>query len=209
MGNDMKYQPMTMSATDAQLLEQLKWTAETVVGVFHVPAYKVGVAPAPTYNNIEALNQGYYSDCLQVLIENIEKLLDDGLELPKPLGTEFDTEGGLFRMDSVNRVQAAMNAIKSGGMSPDEARKRYFDLGPVTGGASPYMQIQNYSLEALARRDANSNPVTPGLDQSAEPAENEDDEPDAEDSAGADIEIEEAERAIREWVRWHDGARAA
>jgi hypothetical protein len=40
-------------------------------------------------------------------------------------------------------------------MAPDEARRKYFGLGPVTGGHTPYMQEQNYSLEALAQRDAN------------------------------------------------------
>jgi hypothetical protein len=50
----------------------------------------VGIGQPPTYNNIEALNQAYYSQCLQSLIESIELLLDEGLELPKPLGTEFE-----------------------------------------------------------------------------------------------------------------------
>lgn len=152
LGDGLKYEPMMMTATDAQLLEQLKWTAETVVSVFHVPAYKVGVAPAPTYNNIEALNQAYYSDCLQVLLEAIENLLDEGLELDEPLGTEFDLDG-LLRMDTASKVKAAADAIGSGGMSPNEARKRYFDLGPVVGGEAPYLQQQQFSLSALAERD--------------------------------------------------------
>ena len=60
---------------------------------------------------------------------------------------------------------------QAGGMSPNEARKRYFDLGPTEGGESPYLQVQNYSLAALAKRDQNSTPLTPGLDQpAAEPA---------------------------------------
>jgi hypothetical protein len=43
-------------------------------------------------------------------------------------------------------------------------------LPPTEGGDSPYLQIQNYSLAALARRDVNSTPVTPGLDQTNEAA---------------------------------------
>lgn len=189
LGDGLKYEPMMMTATDAQLLEQLKWTAETVVSVFHVPAYKVGVAPAPTYNNIEALNQAYYSDCLQVLLEAIEELMDIGLDLPKPLGTEFDTEGGLFRMDTVNRVTAAKAAIDSGGMSPNEARKRYFDLGPVEGGSSPYMQQQNYSLAALAKRDSDdpfSKPAAAPAGPLAENPANGDSADDTEDDDGGD-----------------------
>ena len=45
-------------------------------------------------------------------------------------------------------------------MSPNEARKRYYDLGPATGGDTPYLQVQNYSLEALNRRDTTEPPPT-------------------------------------------------
>ena len=55
--------------------------------------------------------------------------------------------------------------------TPNEARRRYFDLGTTQGGESPYLQVQNYSLAALAKRDLNSTPVTPGLDQPATEAE--------------------------------------
>jgi phage portal protein BeeE len=42
-------------------------------------------------------------------------------------------------------------------MSPNEGRAR-LDLQPVIGGESPYLQQQNYSLEALAKRDAQTDP---------------------------------------------------
>jgi HK97 family phage portal protein len=170
LGDGLTYEQLVMNADDAQLIDQLKWTAETVCSAFHVPAHMVGIGQPPTYNNIEALNQAYYSQCLQSLIENIELLLDEGLELPKPYGTEFDLDD-LLRMDTAAKVRAAADAVGSGTMAPNEARRRYFDLGPTEGGESPYLQVQNYSLAALAKRDQNSTPVTPGLDQPAtEPA---------------------------------------
>jgi Phage portal protein len=86
-----------------------------------VPAHLVGIGQPPTYNNIEALNQQYYSQCLQSLIESIELLLDEGLELPKPLGTEFELDG-LLRMDTKTKTEAARQAIQSG-VSPNEIRR--------------------------------------------------------------------------------------
>lgn len=65
IGDGMKYEPMTINAHDAQLIEQLKWTASDVCSCFHVPPYKIGVGTMPTYNNAEIFNQIYYSDCLQ------------------------------------------------------------------------------------------------------------------------------------------------
>jgi HK97 family phage portal protein len=159
LGDGLQYQPMMMTNSDAQLVEQLRMTAETVCSAFHVPAYMVGVGSAPTYNNIEALNQQYYSQCLQSLIENIELLLDEGLELPKPYGTEFDLDD-LLRMDSKTKAEAARQAIQSG-VSPNEIRKKYFDLGPVVGGETPYLQEQQWPLRHLAERPLPSQrPIT-------------------------------------------------
>ena len=161
LGDGLKYEPMTMTSVDAQLIEQLKWTAETVCSTFHVPPYKIGVGQMPTYNNIQSLNVEYYSQCLQRLIEDAELCLDEGLGLTEAkegriLGVEFDLDG-LLRMDSVTQVQFLKEAVGAALMSPDEARKK-IDLPPVEGGASPYLQQQNYSLAALAKRDAQDDP---------------------------------------------------
>lgn len=152
LGDDLKYMPLSVNAHDAQLIEQLKWTAETVCSCFHVQPYMIGVGPPPPYANVEPLLQQYYAQALQNPIECLELLLDEGLELPKPYGTEFDLDD-LFRMDTATRTEAASKAIGSGGMSPDEARFKYFDLGPVKGGHTPYLQQQMFSLEALHKRD--------------------------------------------------------
>jgi hypothetical protein len=89
-------------------------------------------------------------------------LLDEGLGLGgygTGLGTEFDTEN-LLRMDSVTAITAIRDAIGAGVMSPNEGRSK-LDLKPVTGGESPYLQQQNYSLAALAKRDAQEDPFAP------------------------------------------------
>jgi HK97 family phage portal protein len=160
LGDGLKYDAMAQNAADSQLVEQLKLSAEQVCSTFHVPAYMVGAAPPPPYNNIEALSQQYYSQCLQSLIEAIESGLDEGLGLPyvtgKTLGTEFDLDD-LLRMDSATQIDALNKAVGGGWMAPDEARLKR-NLAPVEGGATPYLQQQNYSLAALAKRDAMSDP---------------------------------------------------
>lgn len=152
LGQGLKYEPMTVSASDAQLIEQLNWTGEVVCSCYHVPPYMVGIGDMPNYNNIEALNQQYYSQCLQTLIESIEIALDEGLELPKQYGTELDLDD-LLRMDTKTMMATAKDGVGSGIFAPNEARRK-FSLPPVEGGESPYLQQQNYSLAALARRDA-------------------------------------------------------
>ena len=37
LGDGLKYEAMSVNAVDAQLIEQLKWTTETVCACYHVP----------------------------------------------------------------------------------------------------------------------------------------------------------------------------
>jgi HK97 family phage portal protein len=157
LGADLKYQQLSFKPSDMELVSQLKLTSEMICSCFHIPPFKVGVGAYPPYGNVQAGNVQYYSDCLQVLIESIESLMDEGLDLPADLGIEFDVDS-LLRMDTLTTVEVASKSVGSANMSPNESRKRYYNLPPVTGGDSPYLQQQNFSLEALAKRDASADP---------------------------------------------------
>jgi HK97 family phage portal protein len=168
LGDGMTYTPMVMTSVDAQMIEQLKWTAEVVCSTYHVPPYKIGVGALPSYNNVQALNVEYYSQCLQKLIEDIELCLDEGLATGETLGTEFDTEA-LLRMDSVTQMEVLDKARNV--MTPNEGRAK-LDLKPVNGGDSVFRQQQDYSLEALAKRDTQADPfgtTTPAPEPTPEP----------------------------------------
>lgn len=160
LGDDMKYHPLSMSAEDSQLIEQLKFSGEQICATFHVPPYKLGLGQMPTVNNVSALNQQYYDQALQPLVENMELRLAEGLDVIFPFEVWMD-ESALLRMDPETRQKSHSEAIKGGWYMPNEAR-RVENLAPVEGGDTPYMQIQNYSLAALARRDSQEAPVTEG-----------------------------------------------
>ncbi|EFM5335116.1 phage portal protein, partial [Escherichia coli] len=70
--------------------------------------------------------------------------------------TEFDVTT-LLRMDSERRMKTLGDAVKNTLLTPNEARKRE-NLPPLAGGDALYLQQQNYSLEALSRRDAREDP---------------------------------------------------
>jgi len=166
VGDDLKFQQMRMSATDSQLIEQFKLTAEMICTAFHVPGFKVGVGPMPAGTaKIADLNQIYYSDCLQSLIEEFEACMDDGLSLPDRYGVELDLDG-LLRMDLGSLVETLKLAVGGTIMSPNEARYR-MNLPPVPGGDSVLSQQQNFSVEALSKRDAQADPFATGAAQSA------------------------------------------
>ncbi len=161
LSGGMTFTPLRMTAVDSQLIEQLKMTAEIVCSCFHVPPYMIGVGQAPTYNNIEALNQQYYSQCLQTLIESMEICLDEGLGLDVPkdgvqMGTMLDLDG-LLRMDTATQMETLAKGVAGSILTPNNARRK-LNQSPLAGGDTVYMQQQYFSLADLDKRSASGDP---------------------------------------------------
>lgn len=176
VGDGLKFEQMKMSATDSQLIEQFKLTAEMICTAFHVPPSKVGVTASTTGTTAAQENQKYYSDCLQSLIEEYEACIDDGLSLPTTYGVELDLDG-LLRMDMGALVETLAAGVGGGVMTPNFALRK---LGqePVEGGDTIYLQQQNYSIQALSRRDAQADPFATGSSSTpVEPAATQPEEP--------------------------------
>lgn len=159
LGGDMKYMAISIAAADAQLSEQHKMSVDVCCSAFNVAPYKIGFGTIPQGLKVEDVNLLYYGDCLQSPIEAIENLLDDSLGLKK-MGYEvfLDVES-LIRMDSSSKMDYYTKGVKGGIIAPNEARIK-FNLKPVAGGWSVYMQQQNFSLEALAKRDSQADPFS-------------------------------------------------
>lgn len=171
LGDGLKYESMSVNPEDAQLVEQLKLSAEQICAVFHVPAYMVGAGAIPANTNVQSLTLGYFEQCLQKFIKRIEDALDEGLGLPyvqgKTLGTMFDLDD-LLRMDTMTLTAALKDQVGAGITKPNEARQR-LNLPPVEGGDTPYLQQQNFALSALAKRDAGEDPFGTAKPEPAAP----------------------------------------
>ena len=122
-GDGLKFEQLRMSNVDAQLIETLKWDDEKIAAVYHVPGYMVGIGATPSYNNVEALLQTYYSQCLQTLIEALEGVMDRGLDMDDKHRTQLGTEA-LFRMDTKTQLESIKIGVDSGVYAPNEGRAR-------------------------------------------------------------------------------------
>jgi len=172
LGGGLKYHPMATNAVDAQLVEQLKMSAEMVCSTFHVPAFMIGAGTIPAGQKVEDLIQIYYAQCLHKLMDAIQTLLIEGLGLDSPKEGEkyrvqFDLDD-LMKMDGVSFILSIKTAIDASVMAPNEGRRK-MNLKPVPGGDAPLSQQQNYSLEALSKRDAGPDPFA--TEKPAAPAE--------------------------------------
>jgi len=168
-GDGLKFEPFTMKADEAQTTEQLKQATESVAQAFHYPLWKLG-GDMPPYTKPDLAQTLYYSDCLQTHIVGIESCLDNGLELPLDLGTEFDIDD-LTRMDTDSLYES--NNKAADWLKLDEQRFRANYPALPTGGDTVYKQQQDFSIEALAKRDAKEDPFastakTPAAPQPAQ-----------------------------------------
>ena len=208
LGSGLTFKPMQMSAEASQVVNQNKAAAEQVCMAFHVPLYKVGLGTTPAGLNIESFNIEYFSQALQPLIDSIDNCLSDGLGLAPNLRVRVDIED-LLRMDTLQRTQVLTDGVKGGVLAPNEARKK-LGYKKVPGGDLPYMQQQNFSLEALAKRDASEDPFAavretftgPSTEEEPKPLGSEgDNEPDAAatDQAAAAATESNAAKALEEW----------
>jgi HK97 family phage portal protein len=160
LGDGLEFQAMSTSAVDAELIKQLDWTGISICSAFHVPPFMIGIGSAPPYTDMASVNLQYYSQALQHLIEAVELCVDEGVGLADDMGVELDTNG-LLRMDAKTQAETITTYTKSGIMKLNEARRK-IDLPDMDGGDSVYLQQQNFSLEALNKRDSSDDPFKTG-----------------------------------------------
>ena len=100
-------------------------------------------------------------------------------------------------MDSTTQTQVIRDAVGAGVMSPNEGRSK-LDLKPVEGGESPYLQQQNYSLSALAKRDAQEDPFAANTPKpKPEDGKPDEDEEDADEKSDEEVDAVAAKAAIQ------------
>jgi len=172
IGADMKFTPFAMKSADSQLVEQMRYSDEQICQPFGIPPFKIGIGSIPAGMKVDDINQLYYSDALQSHIEAMENLLDEGLKIGRPLGVELDLEP-LLRMDEGKRAEVATKLVGGGVETPNEGRLR-FNLPPLEGGDTVYMQQQDFPLDQVRKNkivDAAVSQPDPEPDETEEEAE--------------------------------------
>lgn len=179
VGADMKFTPFAFKAADSQLVEQMRYSDEQICQPFGIPPFKIGIGSIPAGMKVDDINQLYYADALQGHIEAMEYLLDDGLGVSPPLGVVLDLEP-LLRMDEGKKAEVVSKLTGGPVATPNEGRAR-FNLAPLEGGDTVYMQQQDYPLDQVRLNTINVAP-----EPAPEPEE--DDEPMSDDEMDETME---------------------
>jgi len=73
----MAYQSIQMSAVDAQLLEQRKFSREQIASIFRVPLHMLGSPDGMKYNTIDQTNTAFFRDSLMPLVTRLENHINE------------------------------------------------------------------------------------------------------------------------------------
>lgn len=175
LGADLKYTDLGMSSgADSQLVAQLEYSDRQVCQPFHVPPFMAGIGEIPAGMKVDEVTTAYYQRALRPIVEGMERLLDEGLRISRPMGVELD-ENALLRMDPGKRAEVVTKLVGGGVATPNEGRFE-FDYEPLEGGDTVYMQQQDFPLDQVRKNkivDAEQQPVAPEPVSAPEEAQDE------------------------------------
>lgn len=204
---EAKWQPLAMTAEEAQLIDQLKWVQSDIAQVYRVPLYKLGDLTKVTFRNAETLGREYLNACLVHYLEAIESRWDVSLNFPRNTWLEFDTSG-MLRMETDLRMTAYQTGLQAGVFSINEVRLME-GLPPVEGGNEPMIQMQYQPVSKVAAGVPPSATATaPAGGVGAEPADAPagDDTADAANDDGDSVELAFLAAARATLTGVHDAA---
>jgi HK97 family phage portal protein len=179
----LKFQPISISNEDAQIVEQLKLNDRTIASVFGVPAILLGIVDTATQKSAEALMREWLASGLGFIIKHIELAFDKFIGIATvPAGrewTEFDRRVLLSSM-FVERIDGLARAVQGGIFSPNEARALE-GYKAVEAGDEPRVQQQVVPLSFATTPPVpppavSAPPQPPVEDQKDEPAADDDEE---------------------------------
>jgi HK97 family phage portal protein len=125
----LKVHPLTMSAHDAQLLEQRRFQVEDIARIFGVPPFMIGHTEKTTSwgSGVEQMSIGFIKYTLQRHLVKFEQEINRKIFRRADRFCEFDTTG-LERGDIKTRFEAYRIALGRAGerawMRPSEVRRR-------------------------------------------------------------------------------------
>ena len=158
----MRWQSISVSPDDAQMLESRKFSVEALARIFRVPAPIIGAADNMNYSAISEIGRWFYSMTIQPWLERWERVLERSLLSTAGRAqyeVEFDADL-IMRTDMLTRYQAYRIAREIGLASANELRK-WENLNPRTDpGGDEFLTPANMNTEQTGR---------PVADRGAEP----------------------------------------
>jgi len=156
----MKFDAISMSPQDIELLASRRYQLEEICRWFGVPSVLVNDTSGSTTwgSGIEQLVSGFYKLNLRPYLERFEASISANLLTESEAALyefEFDFEG-LLRSDLKSRLEGYRTAVAGSILTPNEVR-RIEGWSPMPGGDSLLSQINMTKIEMLGQQPAAPN----------------------------------------------------
>lgn len=159
LSGNLKFEAMSITSQDAQLMEAQRFSVEQIAMCYGVPLPVIGDLSNSTLSNAETLVSLWLSISLGSLLENIEQSFARLFNLPPTESIDFDV-AALLRTDFLTRIDGLTKAVQGGLYTPNEARARE-GLHPVDNGETPIVQQQMVPLGFMAEQGQGDQPEAP------------------------------------------------
>ena len=128
----VKFEPISMSPGDVQLIETRKMSREEICGMFRVPPHMVADLSRATFSNITEQSMDFYRSAISPYLKTFESRMNFSFLGDSTREFKFDVSE-LIRGDFSGEVDAYKKLLEIGVMSPNEVRGR-LDMNPRDGG---------------------------------------------------------------------------
>lgn len=153
-----KWQALSLTAEESQLVDQYKLTLADAARIYRVPPWLVGLMEQASFNNVETMYRAFYVQSIRWYLEHFEAALSRFMRFGPNEDAEFDIESALMRSEFGNRVKAFGEATRSGLYTINESRE-WEGLPHVEGGDVPLVQAQMVPLDQV--RSVHDRPPAP------------------------------------------------
>lgn len=162
---NMKYQPITVSPKDSQLLESRQFNVVDICRFFSVSPVKAFDLSKSSYSTVEATQLQYLTDTALAVITKIEQEINRKVFLRSERGriiAEFDTSA-ILRTDKAAQAAYWKDMFYVGAASPNEIRREN-NLSRVDNGDKVFVPVNTQTLDnALMQKMPVEEEVDPDL----------------------------------------------
>ncbi|WP_195891831.1 phage portal protein [Anaeromassilibacillus senegalensis] len=132
----MRFEPFQMKLTDAQFLENSRFTVQQLTAAFGVKPHQVNDLTKASYASVSESNREFYTDTMMAILAEYEQEINYKCFLPSEIKAGYYAK---FNADAITRAEIEKrmtmykDAIQNGVMTPNECRQKE-DLPPREGG---------------------------------------------------------------------------
>ena len=153
LDNGMEYQPVQLSPNEASLVDFRNLTATDVSRIFKVPLHMLSQLDRSTFSNIEQQSGDFITHCLTPWAAKLEQEFSTKLFSTAEIKSgrvfyNFEVES-MVRGDTQAIATLAAALIQHGLATPNEVRKKYFNLNPLSGGDRLFIQVNMTPMDTI------------------------------------------------------------